>query len=371
METPLWSLASSDNVFTNATVLRVVHAPLRPSTRLQPHQQPSHEFKQPYCVQPVSTSAILLCLVKVPLQYSASHWQCPLWLHVVNTLSYEVSMADVEHFPIKFVWNQPSELPVLCLIHRTIIVQSFECVCKACKELTVYESYNFPTITVPYFWTPHIVQYLAPPYTATETECCHSLTQHNALTTTQMLLYTTKLAYYGMHCLPMQAWPPSLATHSQVPMCDILLKHYSLQPATDYMRTISAAISCATVVGLVYKSAENLQPVSCKYHWTGGKSTARLQQGLHVNTVLHPVQIPACIQSYPHPIRYQYLQLLYDSTTVLTFFTCTTVLCSEELTITILRYPPTVTTVFTSTTVLCLVPVLLVFSHCVVMCHCT
>ncbi len=135
-----------------------------------------------------------------------------------------------------------------------------------------------------------------------------------------MLLYTTMLAYYGMHCLLMQAWPPSSATHSQVPMCNILLKHLHSSAShwlyTYYLGCHLMCNCCWFGIQTCRKSSASFLQIPLNL-WKK-LSTARLQQGLHVNTVLHRVQIPARIQSYPHPIP-----SASDSTHFLHIYHCT------------------------------------------------
>ncbi len=90
--------------------------------------------------------------------------------------------------------------------------------------------------------------------------------------------------------------------------------------------TVSTAISCASVVGLVYKCAESsasLLQIPLYFIWW--KKALPDSNKVCMLTLYfdHPVQISARIQSYPHPVRYQYLQLLYDSTHFVHMYRCT------------------------------------------------
>ncbi len=188
-----------------------------------------------------------------------------------------------------------------------------------------------------------------------------------------MLLYTTKLAYYDMHCLLMQAWPPSSATHSQVPMCYILLKHLQSSAShwlyTYYIRCHLMCNCCWFGIQTCSKSSASFLQIPLNW-WKETLPDSNKVCMLTLYFIWYEYQPGSSlihIQFHTNTFSFSMTVLQYSLSSHVP-------LCSVQRNLPLqswdsLQQYPLSSQVYT--TVLRLVPVLLVFSHCVVMCHCT
>ncbi len=95
METPLWSLASSDNVFTNATVLRVVHAPATTTFNQAPSTSTAFSRIQTSLLCPASLHK---CHFTLSGESTTTVFSQPLTVPIVVTCTHI-------RFHMRFLWQ--------------------------------------------------------------------------------------------------------------------------------------------------------------------------------------------------------------------------------------------------------------------------